>query len=180
PRRRRSTGLPASGPKAALPAVRWVGCDDPDVHAGVWAARGGRNLAHPRRRMRPRRPRAERLRLHARAATEHTVAVAERDFHITAPAVLRSGTVTLRIHNQGPDQHELIVVPGTLASLPLRADGMTVDEEAVEASEPGSLEPGEPGSTRDLTIQLKPGHYVFFCNMEGHFMAGMHVEVDVR
>ncbi len=116
----------------------------------------------------------------ASAATEHAVPVSERDFHITAPSVLSSGTVTLRIHNDGPDQHELIVVPGTLSSLPLRADGLTVDEEAVEASEPGSLEPGEPGSTRDLTLQLKPGRYVFFCNMEGHFMAGMHTEVEVR
>jgi hypothetical protein len=116
----------------------------------------------------------------ASAASEHAVSVSERDFHITAPAALNSGTVTLRVHNEGPDQHELIVVPGTLASLPLRTDGMTVDEEKVEASEPGSLEPGEPGSTRDLTVQLKPGHYVFFCNMEGHFMAGMHAEVVVR
>jgi uncharacterized cupredoxin-like copper-binding protein len=118
--------------------------------------------------------------LRASAATEHAIAVQERDFHITAPSVLDSGTVTLRVHNDGPDQHELIVVPGTLASLPLRSDGLTVDEEAVEASEPGSLEPGEPGSTRDLTLQLKPGRYVFFCNMEGHFMAGMHTEVEVR
>ena len=116
----------------------------------------------------------------ASAASEHAVAVAERDFHITAPAVLGSGTVTLRVHNEGPDQHELIVVPGTVASLPVRTDGMTVNEEAVETSEPGSLDPGEPGSKRDLTVQLKPGHYVFFCNMAGHFMAGMHTEVVVR
>jgi hypothetical protein len=116
----------------------------------------------------------------ASAAPEHAVAITERDFHITAPATLNAGTVTLRLHNEGPDQHELIIVPGTLASLPLRADGLTVDEEAVEASEPGSLEPGEPGSTRDLTVELKPGRYVFFCNMEGHFMAGMHAEVEVR
>jgi uncharacterized cupredoxin-like copper-binding protein len=116
----------------------------------------------------------------ASAASEHAVAVTERDFHITAPTTLNSGTVTLRVHNAGPDEHELIIVPGTLASLPLRADGMTVDEEAVEASEPASLEPGQPGSTRDLTVQLKPGRYVFFCNMEGHFMAGMHTEVVVR
>jgi uncharacterized cupredoxin-like copper-binding protein len=116
----------------------------------------------------------------ASAAPEHAVTVSERDFHITAPAALQSGTVTLRVHNEGPDQHELIIVPGSVASLPLRADGLTVDEAAVESSEPGALEPGEPGTTRDLTVQLKPGRYVFFCNMEGHFMAGMHTEVEVR
>jgi uncharacterized cupredoxin-like copper-binding protein len=116
----------------------------------------------------------------ASAAGEHAVGVTERDFHVQVPATLSSGTVTLRVHNQGPDQHELIIVPGTIASLPLRADGLTVDEETVEASEPGALTPGEPGSTRDLTVDLRPGRYVFFCNMEGHFMAGMHTEVVVR
>jgi hypothetical protein len=116
----------------------------------------------------------------ANAAPPRIVHVNERDFHIQAPATLQSGTVTLRIHNEGPDQHELIVVPGSVASLPLRKDGLTVDEEAIESSEPGSLEPGEPGATRDLTVTLKPGRYVFFCNMEGHFMAGMHAEVQVQ
>ncbi|HXB14462.1 MAG TPA: hypothetical protein VNV44_01835 [Solirubrobacteraceae bacterium] len=116
----------------------------------------------------------------ASASTPRTTPIVERDFHIQAPTTLHSGTVTLRIHNEGPDQHELIIVPGTIASLPLRKDGLTVDEETVESSEPGSLEPGEPGSTRDLTVDLRPGRYVFFCNMEGHFMAGMHAEVEVQ
>ena len=116
----------------------------------------------------------------ASAASEHAVPVDERDFAIHAPGTLHSGTVTLRVHNEGPGQHELIIVPGRSASsLPLRKDGLTVDEESLEASEPGVLEPGEPGSTRDVTVQLKPGRYVFFCNMEGHFMAGMHAEVVV-
>jgi hypothetical protein len=116
----------------------------------------------------------------ASASTVGTASVLERDFHIQAPSTLQSGPVTLRVHNEGPDQHELIIAPGTIAGLPLRNDGLTVDEETVEASEPGSLEPGEPGTTRELTVDLKPGRYVFFCNMEGHFMAGMHTEVDVR
>jgi hypothetical protein len=116
----------------------------------------------------------------ASASQPRSAAVVERDFHIQAPAVLQSGVVTLHLHNEGPDQHELIIVPGTIASLPLRKDGLTVDEEALESSEPGSLEPGEPGSRRELTVDLKPGRYVFFCNMEGHFMAGMHAEVQVQ
>ncbi len=53
------------------------------------------------------------------------------------------------------------------------------DEESVESSEPGSLEPGGPDARRVLKVNLAPGRYVFFCNMEGHFMAGMHHEVAV-
>jgi uncharacterized cupredoxin-like copper-binding protein len=116
----------------------------------------------------------------ASAAAARPSQVTERDFKIEAPAKLHSGLVSLRVQNEGPDQHELIVVRGNEARLPLRPDGLTVDEEALEAVEAGALEPGEPGHTRALDVDLKPGRYVFFCNMEGHFMAGMHTEVVVE
>jgi uncharacterized cupredoxin-like copper-binding protein len=28
-------------------------------------------------------------------------------------------------------------------------------------------------------VTLKPGRYILFCNMAGHFMAGMHTELVV-
>jgi len=113
------------------------------------------------------------------AAAGPVVAVTERDFHIEGPTRLKAGPVTLRVHNEGPDQHELIVVPTTSGRLPLRADGLTVAEEAIAESEPGSLEPGEPGAVRYLHLNLAPGRYILFCNMEGHYMGGMHHEVVV-
>jgi uncharacterized cupredoxin-like copper-binding protein len=118
---------------------------------------------------------------HAAAGAGGSVAqVSERDFHIAAPARLHAGRVLLRVTNEGPDRHELIIVPSSAGALPLRRDGFTVDEEAVEAQEPGSLEPGRAGSVRTLAVDLAPGRYVFFCNMEGHFMGGMHAEVQVN
>jgi uncharacterized cupredoxin-like copper-binding protein len=107
--------------------------------------------------------------------------VTERDFQISAPAQLPSGTVQLAVHNNGPEAHELIVVrsDGDKA-LPLRGDGVTVDEDAVEASTAGSLEPGAAGSNRVLKLNLKPGRYEFFCNMAGHFEGGMHTTVTVH
>ena len=112
--------------------------------------------------------------------TASVVPVAESDFHISAPSVLKTGDYTFRVDNQGPTDHEFLVVPTQTGRLRLRPDGLTVDEEAVERSEPGSLEPGAPGAARDLTVQLKPGRYILFCNMEGHYMAGMHTELVVR
>jgi uncharacterized cupredoxin-like copper-binding protein len=112
--------------------------------------------------------------------TASVVAVAESDFHISAPEALKTGDYTFRVDNKGPTDHEFLVVPTRTGRLPLRPDGLTVDEEAVERSEPGSLEPGAPGAVRDLTVQLKPGRYILFCNMEGHYMAGMHTELVVR
>jgi uncharacterized cupredoxin-like copper-binding protein len=115
----------------------------------------------------------------ATAKAGPVVPVTERDFHIQAPTHLAAGPVTLRVSNEGPDQHELIVVRTPSGTLPIRPDGFTVAEESVEESEPGALEPGEPGAVRDLHLNLTPGRYVFFCNMEGHFMGGMHHEVVV-
>jgi uncharacterized cupredoxin-like copper-binding protein len=107
------------------------------------------------------------------------VPVTEGDFHISAPSTLKAGNYTFRVHNEGPTHHEFIVVRTGTASLPLRPDGLTVNEEAMEHREPGLLEPGAPGAVRDLTVHLQPGRYVFFCNMEGHYMAGMHTELVV-
>jgi uncharacterized cupredoxin-like copper-binding protein len=115
----------------------------------------------------------------AKAASPPAVAVHERDFHIEAPSHLAPGEYTFDVANDGATDHELIIAPTQTGSLPLRPDGLTVDEEAIEAQEPGSLEPGRPGARRKLTVHLAPGRYVFFCNMEGHYMAGMHTEVVV-
>ena len=54
---------------------------------------------------------------------------------------------------------------------------MTVNEEALKSSIVGTLEPGAPGSVRELRVELKPGRYVLLCNMSGHFMGGMHTVV---
>ena len=63
--------------------------------------------------------------------------------------------------------------------LPLRADGMTIDEDALEKRTLGALEPGAPHSVRQLKFNLTPGRYEMFCNMAGHFLGGMHTELVV-
>jgi uncharacterized cupredoxin-like copper-binding protein len=106
--------------------------------------------------------------------------VSESDFHINAPSTLKAGEYTFHVHNKGSTDHEFIIAPTQTGKLPLRADGLTVDEEAFERSEPGALEPAASGAVRDVTVVLKPGRYVLFCNMEGHYMAGMHSELVVQ
>jgi uncharacterized cupredoxin-like copper-binding protein len=105
--------------------------------------------------------------------------VSERDFAISAPRRVSAGDVVIRVHNRGPDDHELIVVRAD-SSLPLRSDGLTVNEEALQRAEAGALEPGEPGATRELQVHLSPGRYVLFCNMAGHYLGGMHVVLVAR
>jgi uncharacterized cupredoxin-like copper-binding protein len=109
------------------------------------------------------------------------IGVTERDFHIsTSIADVGAGDVSLRITNQGPDEHELIVAPERKHGLPMRSDGFTVNEEAIQRSEPGSVTPQQPGGTNYLRLHLASGRYELFCNMEGHYMGGMHTELVVR
>jgi uncharacterized cupredoxin-like copper-binding protein len=106
--------------------------------------------------------------------------VTERDFQITpASHHAAAGPVVIRVVNRGPDEHELIVVHDN-GHLPLRSDGMTVNEEALAKQIVGSLEPGAPGGVRELRVVLTPGRYLLLCNMYGHYMAGMHSELIVR
>ena len=107
------------------------------------------------------------------------VNIGESDFQITGPDHLKAGKVLLRVSNSGPDQHELIVARVSTPRLPLRSDGLTVEEEALAHQEPGVLEPGQPGAVRGLSVDLAPGRYVLFCNMEGHYLGGMHHEIVV-
>jgi hypothetical protein len=118
----------------------------------------------------------------ANAPTAPTLlTVRERDFAISLPTrSVAPGDFVLRAENRGPDAHELIVVRVDKDALPLRSDGITVDEDAIEDATAGVLEPDDPGKVRDLRVRLKPGRYVLFCNMTGHFMGGMHTTLVVR
>jgi hypothetical protein len=107
------------------------------------------------------------------------VRIGERDFHITAPKSIPAGRVRLRIHNAGPDTHELLLVR-IKGSLPLRPDHLTVDEDALEPLHPVTVEGMERGHGDEVRVKLPPGRYVLFCNMAGHYLSGMHATVIVR
>jgi uncharacterized cupredoxin-like copper-binding protein len=100
------------------------------------------------------------------------VSVVERDFAIKAPERIAAGPTRLAIDNRGPDAHEFILVRSNGSGLPLRPDGLTVDEDAIESRTVAALEPGLPG-VRNLDVELTPGRYLMICNMSGHLMGGM-------
>jgi uncharacterized cupredoxin-like copper-binding protein len=111
----------------------------------------------------------------AQRDSTRVVTVRERDFRISiSRSHIAAGEVVFRAKNIGPDAHELIVVRSDGGRLRLRPDGMTVDEEGLEKSIVGALEPGPAGKTRDLEVRLERGSYTLLCNMYGHYMGGMH------
>ena len=116
----------------------------------------------------------------ATAGQPSVVRVAERDFHISVVhGRISAGTVIFRVRNHGPDEHEFIVVRAD-SGLPLRPDGITLDEAALDKSIVGAIEPTPAGKTNILRLSLKPGRYALVCNMFGHYMGGMHASLQVR
>ena len=107
------------------------------------------------------------------------IRVREGDFRINVtPNHVRAGNVLVVVKNQGPDTHELIIVRSR-PWLPLRRDGLTVDERALEPVTVASVDGTGPGGVRHLRLHLERGRYELFCNMAGHFMAGMHGQLVV-
>jgi len=103
-----------------------------------------------------------------------------------------SGNMTFNLTNNGDKEHEFIVRKTDLKadSLPLidsGDDAGRIDEESSELSEVGT--PSEvavvpSGSTGlSLRLNLKPGHYVLFCNLKVedllHYQKGMHIDFTV-
>jgi uncharacterized cupredoxin-like copper-binding protein len=105
------------------------------------------------------------------------------DFHVRQDAaVVPAGTVRFRILNKGPSTHELNVVRTARApdKLPLQRDGLTVNEDAPDVHHLDEAEGLDIDDRRALVLRLPPGHYVLYCNMEGHYLGGMHAEFTVR
>jgi uncharacterized cupredoxin-like copper-binding protein len=105
------------------------------------------------------------------------------DFHVhRTNAVVPAGMVRFDLVNNGPSTHEFIVVRSDRASdkLPLQRDGLTVDEEGPGVDDVDEAEGLDIADRRTLTLALAPGHYVLFCNMEGHYLGGMHAAFTVR
>jgi uncharacterized cupredoxin-like copper-binding protein len=111
---------------------------------------------------------------------DRAIEVKVKDFKIepSLPATI-AGLVRLNVRNAGPATHEFVVVRSDLPAdqLPIAADGLSVDEERVIPI--GELDEVEAGATDALTLALTPGHYVLFCNLEGHYLTGMSASIEV-
>ncbi len=92
-----------------------------------------------------------------------------------------SGKVTFNVKNDAKElQHEMLISPvkDVDSVLPFVENENRVDEEkSGDLGEVSELDPGKSGS---LTLDLKPGTYILFCNIPGHYMAGMWTTLVVR
>lgn len=111
-----------------------------------------------------------------------SVGVVLQDFKIVSGATrVAAGKVTFLVANNGPSTHEFNVDRTSLDAdaLPIDSTGLAVEESSSLLLRQGSVESAGLGTTRRLTLDLKPGHYVFYCDLPGHYLSGMRVSVDV-
>jgi uncharacterized cupredoxin-like copper-binding protein len=97
------------------------------------------------------------------------------------PDSVKPGMVTFEVLNTSKDTiHEMIVA--SLADmkkpLPYIANEERVDEDREgDLGEVSELDPGKSGALR---IEMKPGTYILYCNVPGHYMAGMWTTFTVK
>jgi uncharacterized cupredoxin-like copper-binding protein len=104
------------------------------------------------------------------------------NFKILGSSQVRAGVVHFVLRGVGPTMHEFNVArtDASAAALPLEADG-TVDDQGehagfVHLADRVGVDIGDRSS---LTVDLAPGHYVLYCNMYGHYQAGMRADLTV-
>ncbi len=100
--------------------------------------------------------------------------------HLSAKEV-PAGRVIFGLANDGPTVHELVVARTDRRSddLVLGKDGLSVAEESRGFRVLGEDESVRLSEQDVLELVLTPGHYVLFCNLEGHYLGGMHTDLQV-
>lgn len=93
---------------------------------------------------------------------------------------LKSGETTFEVENNGPSVHEFVVIEADgrdPADLPTEASGKVNEDELTVVDE---IEDIAVGSTEELTVDLQPGDYIVFCNIDEHYASGMHAGFTVE
>jgi uncharacterized cupredoxin-like copper-binding protein len=92
-----------------------------------------------------------------------------------------AGKITFEVTNAAKEtQHEMLVAPIAKEDmvLPFVENENRIDEEkSGDLGEVSELEPGKSGA---LTLELKPGLYILFCNIPAHYMMGMWTVLKVQ
>lgn len=113
---------------------------------------------------------------------EQHLDVTLRDFTIEPErGVVAPGLTEFRAFNEGPTVHELILVRTDVgaAGLPLQADGLTAVEEAPSVEFVLADEGIDLGERGGFQVELTPGKYVLYCNLEGHYLGEMYADLRV-
>ena len=113
-----------------------------------------------------------------------TIGIGLNQWSITPTAAkVSAGSVTFNVDNQGNITHEFVVLRTDTAAAAIKVgtfedepDRIDEDHAGTNVGETGDL---TAGAMKAITINLTPGHYVFVCNLSGHYQQGMHTDFTV-
>jgi uncharacterized cupredoxin-like copper-binding protein len=117
-----------------------------------------------------------------------TVNVTLQEFSVgTDPTTIDAGEVVFEATNEGPnDEHEFVVFRTDLGPTELPTDeNGAVDENGEGIELIGEIEAIPVGETKNVTLDLEAGNYVFICNIwdeaeqESHYQEGMRTTFTV-
>jgi uncharacterized cupredoxin-like copper-binding protein len=95
---------------------------------------------------------------------------------------VKAGEITFEVLNSSKDAiHEVIItrLKDLTMLFPYDSSESRVDEDKM-ADILGEVSELDPGQTGALRLDLKPGKYLLFCNIPGHFTSGMWTIFTVK
>jgi uncharacterized cupredoxin-like copper-binding protein len=111
-------------------------------------------------------------------ASSGRATVKSTEFKFSAAAIdAPAGKLTLTLDNAGKIEHELVLLRTSAApgALKVAANGRVS-----EAASVGEVSEIKSGVSKATTFDLKPGRYVYVCNIPGHYAQGMRGALVVK
>jgi uncharacterized cupredoxin-like copper-binding protein len=93
---------------------------------------------------------------------------------------VKAGDVVFSVHNDAStEEHEMVLVKLKTPdeSVPVIKSKHRIDEKKLKSL--GEVSDLKPGADGELRAKLGPGTYLLFCNLKGHYEAGMHSKLTV-
>lgn len=102
-----------------------------------------------------------------------------KEFSITLDqTTLAAGEVTFNVKNNGTVVHEFVVIDTDTPAAQLPQANGEASEDALTVVD--EIEDIAVGAAPQLKVNLAAGHYALICNLPGHYVGGMRVDLTVQ
>jgi uncharacterized cupredoxin-like copper-binding protein len=90
-----------------------------------------------------------------------------------------AGMVTFNLRNEGVSTHEFVIFKTELTADNLPVKDAQVQEDSPDLQKISEQQEFPPGESRQISVNLDPGHYVLICNLPDHYEQGMRIDFTV-